>query len=691
MPKLTPHARVAGGAPDLEGILGLPVGAEAVYVPAHTNNYRAAVNSFRKMRFLALFFHTPEEPVSEGSVFNTPEFFQRSSWGASTHYGLATDGSLYQMVKNEDIAYAQGVDQDNYTAADGYPDGSPLPIWWEQKYGLNANWWGPSIEVEGCSYVLGGTCLGQDPLHETMPIGSDQFKGLVAWVAHQWRLYPEMPRTRDRLLSHGFLDPRRRVDPGDGFPYNALHRHAVVLYERIVHPEDIDLFGGGADGPGDLLLYGDLAYQESLNSLSGTGDNRYQATSATTKQVAAYTGPGTTHQAYQSARHQMVTSRIEQNVAKAKPGNLPVDALELETPETFAGRVPPRRVRMVVRSQQVGRFTPLAIDGRDLRIRFKISYDLDEENKPWEIDVYNLSPENVQRVSELSIGGRFDLAAGYAGEYGLLCGGEIYRIDQIWQPPDRITRFLCGAQDIAMSEIIVSIGWDAEVTILTAIETVARAAGLGVGAVALVPGLQEPLGRYTPFSGTAKRAINYLANLGDAEWTEFCGLILFSPKFTEEIQRTTPQPIFVAETTTVSVVSDAPAIHRLGAGLTQDQVLAAATPTHLVSGTGSQLTPGERERAVYEERQRQEAAKSVLEQSLDPSAIISELHGMIGQPTISEAGIKAKLRMNNGLAPGRLVRLDARVGEGLYRVTTLVHEGDSWQDQFATTIEAATV
>ena len=643
-----------GSAPDLSGIAGLPDGAVTRFAPAHPNNY--SNRGGRERNVIALVVHTPEEPWDDTET--APRLMQGANFGASYHYYIDSDGDLIQLVRESDAAWHVSSNYDRQ-------QGKGIPIWWKNSYGLFENSDGNlgriynnvtiGISIEGYAASIG----------TSMNIASRQFQSLNALVHHLASKH-SIPIERQYLPAHAELN-NNRSDPGAGFPYEAMIRQVLNSEQRARGAYDLP----GAPNFLEVLGYADISLTQARDTLGGQ-NRRYDSPDAAVRSTAVYSGPGTVQEAYSAATREL-RQRRSSEMAKAQPPVQESDALELETTETFAGRFPPRRARMVVRSQQVGRFTPLAIDGRDLRMRFKISYDLDEENKPWEIDVYNLSPENVQRVSELSIGGRFDLAAGYAGEYGLLCGGEIYRIDQLWQPPDRITRFLCGAQDIAMSEIVVSTAWEAEVTILTAIETVARAAGLGVGGVSHVPSLQEQFGRWTSFAGTAKRAISYLANLGDVEWTEFCGLILFSPKFTEEIQRTTPQPVYEAETSTVPAVSDAP------------------TPTHLVSGTGSQLTPGERERAIYEERQRQEAAKAVLNQSLDPSAIVSELHGMIGQPTISEAGIKTKMRLNNGLAPGRLVRLDARVGQGLYRVTTLVHEGDTWQDQFVTTIEAATV
>ena len=98
----TPALRAA---PDLNGLTGLPLGARTIWRPAHPSNYYSAASrpySGAKRRFVAICYHTPEEPWDDNEA--TPAWFENPRANASTHYYADSDGDLYHMVRDEDFA-----------------------------------------------------------------------------------------------------------------------------------------------------------------------------------------------------------------------------------------------------------------------------------------------------------------------------------------------------------------------------------------------------------------------------------------------------------------------------------------------------------------------------------------------------------------------------------------------------------
>lgn len=197
-------------APDLSGIRGLPEGARTIWAPAHPSNYYAAAgpDSGRggvgpyggaKRRFLAICYHTPEEPWDEIEV--TPAWFANPSANASTGYYADSDGDLYQMVRDSDFAWAQGVRSTELVL--------PRPVWWRDEY-VSYNTCMLSVEIEGYADTIG----------RTFTVGSRQFASVVALSAFLSRRY-HIPVDRGYHLGHDQLTRHKR-DPGAGFPWEAL-------------------------------------------------------------------------------------------------------------------------------------------------------------------------------------------------------------------------------------------------------------------------------------------------------------------------------------------------------------------------------------------------------------------------------------------------------------------------------------
>jgi N-acetyl-anhydromuramyl-L-alanine amidase AmpD len=189
-------------APDLVGISGLPEGARTIWRPAHRSNFYTASSrpySGAARRFVAICYHTPEEPWDDNEV--TPAWFEDPRANASTNYYADSDGDLFQMVRDEDFAWAQGV-----RSKDLIP---PRPAWWRDEY-VSYNACMLSIEIEGYAREIG----------ETFTVGSRQFEAVAAWSAFVCGKYG-IPIDRTHHVGHSELT-RQKSDPGREFPWGAL-------------------------------------------------------------------------------------------------------------------------------------------------------------------------------------------------------------------------------------------------------------------------------------------------------------------------------------------------------------------------------------------------------------------------------------------------------------------------------------
>ncbi len=196
-------------APDLDGIVGLPDGARTIWRPAHASNYFAAASrpySGAGRRIAAICFHTPEESWDDHEV--TPAWFEDPRANASTHYYADSDGDLFQMVRDADFAWAQGVRRSDRV--------EPRPEWWRDEF-VSYNVCMLSIEIEGYARTIG----------ETFTAGSRQFESVAVWTAFVCRKY-EVPIDRSHLVGHSELS-KRKSDPGRDFPWRALIARAQSL------------------------------------------------------------------------------------------------------------------------------------------------------------------------------------------------------------------------------------------------------------------------------------------------------------------------------------------------------------------------------------------------------------------------------------------------------------------------------
>ena len=70
---------------------------------------------------------------------------------------------------------------------------------------------------------------------------------------------------------------------------------------------------------------------------------------------------------------------------------------------------------------------------------------------------------------------------------------------------------------------------------------------------------------------------------------------------------------------------------------------------------------------------------------------LSEATGLIGTPTVTEKGARAKMALNNEIELDQPVYISSSVLTGWYKVVSLAHRGDTWDGEFVTEIEASAI
>ena len=69
---------------------------------------------------------------------------------------------------------------------------------------------------------------------------------------------------------------------------------------------------------------------------------------------------------------------------------------------------------------------------------------------------------------------------------------------------------------------------------------------------------------------------------------------------------------------------------------------------------------------------------------------LSQASGLIGSPARTEGGMKAKMVLNADIELGQTITLQSVQLTGEYKVKTVLHQGDTWDGEWATGIEAVT-
>ena len=314
------------------------------------------------------------------------------------------------------------------------------------------------------------------------------------------------------------------------------------------------------------------------------------------------------------------------------------------------GALTTRKALLVINANELD---PVEITSA-FRIRFNIQYDTDTEDKPWLAEVYNLSTQTEARLSER--GTSYELSAGYGDALGLIGEGLIRTIERVWDPPDRITRLLLGSPlDFDRSDSVVRVFGNATHP-LVKVDQLVRAMGAQLDASAHQ--YPELLARRTTWSyvGSPQEGLTKFLDRYGFNWVHSFGIVRISRKAVALATPVRPEEFDLFD----------PDSRR-----EFDQAATAVA----------------KQQRWYHWLSERRGDAEILERPF----ILSQETGMIGQPTRTEMGIKARIRLTGALLPNRYVALQSKVLGGDYLITAVRHVGDTWEGDFFTEIEALDV
>jgi hypothetical protein len=209
-PVITP-----GGAPDLAGFRAVYPLQRTFWTPAHPSNYRSPRTSPHP--WVGIVWHTAEEDAHDG-IFVAPWWFQQDHGNpalvGSTYMALEGDGDLYQCVRFDDYAFAQGATLLN-------ANGPDLPILSEGLTNYNNGLM--SVELEGRAATI----------NETFTRGGAQWRTAVRFAAW-FCLEHVIPIDRDHMLGHHEIPNQSHWDPNFAPPvWDALLEDIALEYEKL--------------------------------------------------------------------------------------------------------------------------------------------------------------------------------------------------------------------------------------------------------------------------------------------------------------------------------------------------------------------------------------------------------------------------------------------------------------------------
>lgn len=146
--------------------------------------------------------------ITEGSSDSTISWFTTSTNKVSSaHFLVSKIGRIYQFVKIEDSAWANGIRSSEYHRA-------TAPI--VQEKGVNPNWYSVSIEHEGIYRDTRGE-LTKEQLAATIWLHGY----IIDYVKKNWNV--DMPADRKHIIGHYEIDPvRKPFCPGEKYPFERI-------------------------------------------------------------------------------------------------------------------------------------------------------------------------------------------------------------------------------------------------------------------------------------------------------------------------------------------------------------------------------------------------------------------------------------------------------------------------------------
>lgn len=209
--------------------------------------------------------HAPSiivDHITDGTAASTISWFRsQSNTVSSAHFLVTQTGRIYQFVKIEDNAWANGMSTSELHIATASI---------VREKGVNPNWYTVSIEHEGIYSKTRGE-LTKEQLEATIWLHGY----IIDYVKKKWHV--DIPRDRKHILGHYQIDPVRKPQcPGEKYPFDTIIRalnhdvpniqlsdikgHWAEEYiKRVVEEGIIKGYPGGLFKPNQYVTRAELA------------------------------------------------------------------------------------------------------------------------------------------------------------------------------------------------------------------------------------------------------------------------------------------------------------------------------------------------------------------------------------------------------------------------------------------------
>jgi hypothetical protein len=195
--------------------------------------------------------------IMQGTLGSTDGWFHNAAAEASSTYGIGTDGTIYQWVKEEDSAWANGVVN--------VSGGTPAWLSSLSRQGVNINT--VTISIEHAGYT--GNAMPEAQYQATL------------WLHKQIIPKYNIPLDREHIIGHYQVDIVNRSGcPGTGFPWTRLLNDLVTWAagnntdnpHPIIVPDDKVLtMNGHVIGHGFLARYMEMGGNDLTACLRNVG------------------------------------------------------------------------------------------------------------------------------------------------------------------------------------------------------------------------------------------------------------------------------------------------------------------------------------------------------------------------------------------------------------------------------------
>lgn len=313
------------------------------------------------------------------------------------------------------------------------------------------------------------------------------------------------------------------------------------------------------------------------------------------------------------------------------------------------GHLQQRAVRLTL---GLGEARPLVITQLN-RVKFQVAYTDEDEPPVWKVEVFNLRDETEQRIVQR--GRTYRLEAGYGDQVGLLGQGATLEYERIWQAPNKVLKIILSPQtDLYTGRVARTWSEGAGAKRVDVFRDLATLAALRLGPTDNLPELQQDA-NFT-WNGNAREGMKTYARRLNLMVAFVGGRVL--------LERALP-PREIATSDAITTDAD------------------------IDTSRGS--VPNEYQEAGGVRNRTESTRGGDIIALPSTDYLIIPRNGLIGLPSVTDQGFKAKLRLNNELIIGRRVTVQTRNLNGRYRLSKIQHAGDTWEGDFVTQVEGVTI